>query len=97
MRFFVLLSFIHQNRFKYFLVVDIFRRQPNYKNKLTLVFLLMKAMELQRLIFILLMTLGVARILDWRGPNHKSHAMTSSEILKEKIFVEQRYRRTNVS
>ena len=48
-------------------------------------------MKLHRLIFILLLSKGVARILDWRGPNHKSHAMTSSEIFKEKIFVKQRY------
>ena len=57
----------------------------------------MNAMELQRLIFILLLTIGVARILDWRGPNHKSHTMISSEIFKRKIFVEQRYGRTNIS
>ena len=31
--------------------------------------------------------LGVARIFDWGGPNHKSHAMTSSETSKEKSFV----------
>ena len=42
----------------------------------------MNAMELQRLIFTLLLTICVARILDWRGPNHKSHAMTSSQIFK---------------
>ena len=24
--------------------------------------------------------IGVARIFDWGGPNHKSHAMTSSKI-----------------
>ena len=29
----------------------------------------------------------VARIFDWRGPNHKSHAMTSSEASKEEFFV----------
>ena len=55
----------------------------------------MNAKELQRLIFILLLTIVVARILDWSGPNHKLHAMTSSKILeREKVFVEQRYRRS---
>ena len=54
----------------------------------------MDALELQRLIFVLLLTIGVARILDWRGPNHKSHAMSSFEIFKEEKFVEQRYRRS---
>ena len=30
---------------------------------------------------------GVARIFDWRGEaNHKSHAMTSSEIFKKGNF-----------
>ena len=39
--------------------------------------------------------IGVARIFDWGGgPNHKSHAMTSSEIFKKgAVFVGQRYRR----
>ena len=46
----------------------------------------MNAMELQRLIFILLLTVGVASILDWRGLNHKSYAMTSSEIFKQENF-----------
>ena len=46
----------------------------------------MNATELQRSIFILLLNIGVARILDWRGPNHNSHAMTSSEIFKGKHF-----------
>ena len=46
----------------------------------------MNAKELQRLIFILLLTIGVARILDWRGPNRKSLAMTSSGIFKGEIF-----------
>ena len=37
--------------------------------------------------------IGVARIFDWEGgPNHKSHAMTSSKIFKEELFVGQRYR-----
>ena len=49
-------------------------------------FLLMNAMELQRLIFILLLTIGVARILGWRGPTHKSHAMTSPEIFQRENF-----------
>ena len=30
--------------------------------------------------------IGVARIFDWEGPNHKSHAMTSSKIFKRGIF-----------
>ena len=29
---------------------------------------------------------GVARIFDWGGPNHKSHAMTSSKICKRGTF-----------
>ena len=48
----------------------------------------MNAMDLQRLIVILLLTIGAARILDWRGPNRKSHAMTSSEIFKRENFCE---------
>ena len=47
----------------------------------------MNAMELHRFIFSRLLTIGVARILDWRGPNHKSHAMTLSEIFKREIFL----------
>ena len=31
--------------------------------------------------------IGVARIFDWGGPNHKSYAMTSSEILKKRTFL----------
>ena len=31
--------------------------------------------------------IGVARIFDWGGPNRKSHAMTSSETLKQEFFV----------
>ena len=30
--------------------------------------------------------IDVARIFDWGGPNHKSHAMTSSEIFKKGAF-----------
>ena len=30
--------------------------------------------------------IGVARIFNWGGPNHKSHAMTSSESSKEEFF-----------
>ena len=30
--------------------------------------------------------IGVARIFDWGGPNHKTHAMTSSEIFKKGTF-----------
>ena len=37
--------------------------------------------------------IGEARIFDWRGPNHKSYAMTSSETLKEDFVVGQRYHR----
>ena len=51
----------------------------------------MIATELQQLIFILLLTTGVARILDWRDPNHKSRAITSSEFFKREMLVEQRY------
>ena len=40
-----------------------------------------------------LSSIGVARILIGGGPNHKSHAMTSSEIFKKGTFVGQRYRR----
>ena len=54
----------------------------------------MNAMELQRLIFILLLTIGLARILDWRGPNHKSHAIRHQKFSKETIFVEQIFRRS---
>ena len=35
-------------------------------------------------------SLGVARIFDWGGANHKSHAMTSSETSKEEFFCEGR-------
>ena len=31
-------------------------------------------------------TIGVARIFDWGGPNHKSRAMTSSKIFKKGTF-----------
>ena len=31
-------------------------------------------------------SIGVAGIFDWGGPNHKSHAMTSSEIFKKGSF-----------
>ena len=31
-------------------------------------------------------TIGVARIFDWGGPHHKSHAMTSSKFFKEETF-----------
>ena len=42
----------------------------------------------------ILSSIGVARvILIGRGPNHKSHAMTSSEIFKKGTFFGQRYRR----
>ena len=34
----------------------------------------------------ILVTIGVARVFDWGGPNHKSHAMTSSEIFEKVIF-----------
>ena len=30
--------------------------------------------------------IGVARIFDWGGANHKLHAMTSSEIFKRETF-----------
>ena len=36
---------------------------------------------------IFIQAIGVARVFDWgRGPNHKSHAMTSSEIFKKGTF-----------
>ena len=38
------------------------------------------------------MSIGVNRIFDWGVPNHKSLAMTLLEILKEELFVGQRYR-----
>ena len=34
----------------------------------------------------LLTFIGVARIFDWVGPNHRSYAMTSSEIFKRGTF-----------
>ena len=38
--------------------------------------------------------IGVARIFDWGGPNHKLHTMTSSEISKRgTFFMGPRYRR----
>ena len=43
--------------------------------------------------FHVLGTIGVARIFDWVGPNHKLHAMTSSETSKKEFFVRQKYRR----
>ena len=30
--------------------------------------------------------IGVARIFDWGGPNHKLYAMTSSEIFRKGTF-----------
>ena len=36
----------------------------------------------------LLYGIGLARIFDWGGPNHKSHAMMSSEIFKKGTFCE---------
>ena len=37
--------------------------------------------------------IGVAKIFDWGGPNHKSLAMTPSKTSKEEFRVWQRYRR----
>ena len=37
--------------------------------------------------YIIIAGIGVARILDWGAPNHKSHAMTSSEIFEREFFV----------
>ena len=31
-------------------------------------------------------TIGVAKIFDWGGANHKLHAMTSSEIFERRTF-----------
>ena len=36
--------------------------------------------------YMLIWGIGVARIFDGGGPNHKSHAMTSSEIFKKGTF-----------
>ena len=36
--------------------------------------------------FVTVACIGVARIFDWGGPNHKSHAMMSSEIFKKRSF-----------
>ena len=38
-------------------------------------------------------TKGVARIFDWGGANHQSHAMALSQTSKEEFFMGQRYRR----
>ena len=32
------------------------------------------------------LSIGVARIFDWRGSNHQSRAMTSSESFEREIF-----------
>ena len=37
--------------------------------------------------------IGAARIFDCGEANHKSHAMTSSEIFKRGAFVDQTFRR----
>ena len=37
--------------------------------------------------------IGVPRIFNWGGLNHKSHEMTSSKFSKEEVFAGQRYRR----
>ena len=39
-------------------------------------------------------SIGIARVLIEEGPNHKSHAITSSETSKEEVLWWQRYRRT---
>ena len=36
-------------------------------------------------------SIGVARIFDWGGPNHESHAMTHQKFSKKEVFVGQRY------
>ena len=33
------------------------------------------------------MVIGVARMFDWRGPNHKSHAITSCKIFKRRDYL----------
>ena len=60
----LMLNSFTENHFKYFWVVKIFWRKLNYRNKLELEFFLMNAVELQQLIFILLLAIGVARIFD---------------------------------
>ena len=60
----------------------------------------MNAMKVHRSIFILLLTIVEARILDWRGPNHK---ITCNDVIRNfqkrkrlwnKDIVVQRYRRS---
>ena len=36
------------------------------------------------------LVIGVARIFDWGGANHESHAMTSSEISIEEFFAREK-------
>ena len=96
-RFFCCVFFYTAKSFQAFLSSWHLLKRTSYRNKLKLEFFFMNSMEMQRLIFILLLTIGVAGILDWRSPSHKSHAMTLSEIFKKKIFVERRYRRTTIS
>ena len=40
--------------------------------------------------------IGVPRIFECGGLNHKSHEMTSSKFSKEEVFVGQRYRRMKI-
>ena len=52
----------------------------------TMLILLRHYTHLQTIIIMALGRIGVARIFDWGGPNHKSHAITSSEIFKKGTF-----------
>ena len=46
----------------------------------------------KKCLFLSIIPIGVARIFDWGGgPNHKSHAMTSSETSIEEFLWGQRY------
>ena len=50
----------------------------------------MNVMEMHRSILIWLLTIDIARILDWRGPNHKSIAIASSGIFKRENLGEKK-------
>ena len=60
------------------------RPRPRTKDTAAIV---LKKKSLQKSFSGNLQFIGVARIFDWqRGPNHKSHAMTSSKIFKRETF-----------
>ena len=54
--------------------------RPRPRTKDTAASVLQRKKGLQKSFSDNLQFIGVARILDWGGLNHKSHAMTSSEI-----------------